>query len=355
VTTWLRRIRLSATVVGVGLAMSSGLLPAAGADPVEPQALFTMHDPRIVESSSLVVSSVDPGLAYTANDSGDGADIYTIDINTGDTVAVTTLAGVDPTDAEAMAPGPGGTLYFADIGDNSATRRGVTVYWIDQPAATDATVDPQSATLVYPGGARDAETLLVDPASGRLFLVSKELFGGTIFAAPSRLSTDHTNRLQPVGTAPSLVTDGAFLPSGQVVLRTYTSAVVYDPSSWTALSSTTLPEQPQGESIAALPPGPAEVLVGSEGVDSAVYEVRLNLDAQFSDDQPTRVPVRPGETPPLTGSGVPDVPPATGAAPDISADRNEIDESLTAPILLVSGLIAAAVTIALARRRTTRR
>ena len=334
--------------------MSSGLLPAAGADPVEPQALFTMHDPRIVESSSLVVSSVDPGLAYTANDSGDGADIYTIDMNTGDTVAMTTLAGVDPTDAEAMAPGPGGTLYFADIGDNSASRRSVTVYWIDQPAVTDATVDPKSATLVYPGGARDAETLLVDPASGRLFLVSKELFGGTIFAAPSRLSTDQTNRLQPVGTAPSLVTDGAFLPSGQVVLRTYTSAVVYDPSGWTALSSTTLPEQPQGESIAALP-GSAEVLVGSEGVDSSVYEVRLNLDARFSDDQPTRVPVRPGETPPLTGSGGSVVPPATGAAPEISADRSEIDESLTAPILLVSGLIAAAVTIALARRRSTRR
>jgi hypothetical protein len=354
VTTWPRRIRLSSTVVGVGLAVSSGLLPAAGADAVEPEALFTMHDPRIVESSSLVVSSVDPGLAYTANDSGDGADIYTIDMNTGDTVAVTTLAGVDPTDAEAMAPGPGGTLYFADIGDNSATRRTVTVYWIDQPTATDATVEPHSATMVYPGGARDAETLLVDPSSGRLYLVSKELFGGTIFAAPSRLSTDHTNRLQPVGTAPSLVTDGTFLPSGQVVLRTYTSAVVYDPSSWTALSSTTLPEQPQGESIAALP-GPAEVLVGSEGVDSAVYEVRLNLDAQFSDDQPTRVPVRPGETPPLTGSGGSVVPPATGAAPDISADRSEIDESLTAPILLVSGLIAAAVTIALARRRSTRR
>ena len=334
--------------------MSAGLLPAAGADAVDPPALFTIHDPRIAESSSLVVSSLHPGLAYTANDSGDDASIYTVDMSTGDVVAVTSLAGITPTDAEAMAPGPGHTLYFADIGDNSATRHSVTVYWIDQPAATSATVDPQSATLVYPGGPRDAEALLVDPSSGQLFVVSKELFGGTIFAAPSRLSTDHVNRLQPVGTAPSLVTDGTFLSSGQAVLRTYTTAVVYDPASWTALSSTTLPAQPQGESIAALP-GSADVLVGSEGVDSTVYQVRLNLGAPFSDDQPTRVPVRPGETPPVTGGEGSAVPPATGAAPGPSPNHAELDESLAAPVLLVTGLIAAAVTIALARRRSTRR
>ncbi len=337
-------------LAGVVVGGAFGVLPQSGAHAAEPRVLFTMHDPRIDESSSLVVSSVHPGLAYTANDSGDGAFIYTVDMSTGDTVGVTTLSGVEPTDVEAMASGPGDTLYVADIGDNSASRDSVTVYWIDQPGRGDTTVDARSATLEYPGGARDAEAVLVDPATGQLFVVSKELFGGTIYAAPTPLSSDHVNRLQPVGTAPSLVTDGAFLPSGEAVLRTYTTAAVYDPVGWTALSSTALPPQPQGESIAALA-GPARVLVGSEGEESAVYRLRLNLDGPVSDDQPTRVPVRPGELP-ATGDGT--APPVQGPATAVTAERSELDESLAAPVLLLAGLITSAVAIALAWRRSSR-
>ena len=227
---------------------------------------------------------------------------------------MTTLAGVDPTDAAGHGPRTGGTLYFADIGDNSATRRTVTVYWIDQPRRPTRRSTHTRRRWSIPGVLATPRHCWSTPP--RVVFTWCPRSCSAARSSPHRAvcSTDHTNRLQPVGTAPSLVTDGTFLPSGQVVLRTYTSAVVYDPSSWTALSSTTLPEQPQGESIAALP-GPAEVLVGSEGVDSAVYEVRLNLDAQFSDDLADQGPGAAGETPPLTGSRRVVVPPATGAAP----------------------------------------
>ena len=58
--------------------------------------------PQIVESSSLAVSTVDPGLVYTTNDSGDGGTVYTLDARTGTVVGRTTLAGFDLLDVEAI-------------------------------------------------------------------------------------------------------------------------------------------------------------------------------------------------------------------------------------------------------------
>lgn len=268
------------------------LVPAGPATAADGHLLFRIHDPQITESSSLVVSSVQPDVVYTANDSGDGAYVYSIDMSTGDTVGVATLGGVHPQDVEAMAPGPNDTLYFADIGDNAAQRTNVTVYWFAQPGPGDTTItDWHSARLKYPGGARDAETIMVDPSSGRLYVVSKQIFAGTIYRAPRRLSEDHVNHLHAVGAAPSVVTDGAFLADGLVVLRTYGQAELFDPDGWQSSTATKLPPQQQGESIAAIP-GSNQVIIGTEGSNSAVREVALMQSGHGIDDQPTRVPVR---------------------------------------------------------------
>jgi hypothetical protein len=278
----------AATAVAIGCCLAVTSTDATAADV---RVLFRMHDPRITESSSLVVSGVQPNVVYTANDSGDGAYIYSVDMGTGDTVGVATLAGVRPQDVEAMAPGPENTLYVADIGDNKGQRKSVTVYWFSQPGPGDITItDWHSARLTYPRGARDAEAALVDPTTGTLYVVSKQLFAGTIFRAPQPLSEEHVNHLHAVGVAPSVVTDGAFLPDGMVVLRTYGQAELVNPRDWRASTATELPRQPQGESIAAIP-GADDVLIGTEGRDSAVQEVSLRRSGAGIGDQPTRVPV----------------------------------------------------------------
>jgi hypothetical protein len=289
--------------------MCLGLVAASPGTAAAGHPLFHIHDPRITESSSLVVSAIEPDVVYTANDSGDGAYIYSIDMSTGETVGVATLGGVRPHDVEAMAPGPHDTLYFADIGDNGEQRTNVTVYWFTQPGPGDTTItDWHSARLKYPGGARDAETILVDPSSGALYVVSKQIFAGTIYRAPRRLSEDHVNHLHAVGAAPSVVTDGAFLSDGLVVLRTYGQAELFDPHGWQASTATKLPPQEQGESIAAIP-GSSQVLIGTEGRNSAVQEVALMRSGQGIDDQPTRVPVRTNTWSPRdsTESAVPTV------------------------------------------------
>ncbi len=46
--------------------------------------------------------------------------------------------------------------------------------------------------LVYPDGPHNAETLMTDPTTGRLYVATKEVLGGTLYAAPSNLDPDGT-------------------------------------------------------------------------------------------------------------------------------------------------------------------
>ena len=208
-------------------------------------------------------------------DGGDVAEVMAVD-ERGRTVATVRLRGVDPYDPEALAPGsmPDGrpALFLGDIGDNRARRPDISVFRFAEPRRlTDQTVGRTWWKLSYPDGPKDAEALLVDPRDGRIWIATKDVFGGGLYRAPYDLRTDRVNMLERVGDVPSLVTDGAFLPDGRFVLRSYTMAYLYDePNRLTARS--VLPDQPQGESLAI---DGDRMLVGSEGAKSAVYSVPL--------------------------------------------------------------------------------
>jgi hypothetical protein len=227
--------------------------------------LFRFQDDAIDESSGLVAGG---DSVLTVNDSGDAARVFVVDRRSGQTVGVTTYSDVDPVDVEAIAAGPGERLWVGDIGDNEAERDHVTVYVLPAPEPGDRTVHSTAYDLVYEGGPRDAETLLLHPRTGRLYVVSKGLLGGTVFAAPRTLHADRTNVLVPVGSAGGLVTDGAFLPDGRhAVLRDYSSAVVVRSGDFQPIGRFGLPEQEQGEGISVLGD---RVVVSSEGQHSAV-------------------------------------------------------------------------------------
>jgi hypothetical protein len=251
------------------LALLAGLLsaPAAHADdqPATGEVLFTITDDDVFESSGLV----DAGrTVYTVNDSGDDAVVYGLDARSGDTVSRTTYAdSVD--DVEALAPGRAGTLWAGDIGDNRVGRDDIVVYRV-----TPGHGDAARYTLRYPDGPHDAETLLVHPRTGRVFVVSKSAFGGTVYAAPVRLAVGRTNRLRAFAGVSGLVTDGSFFPDGaHVVLRTYGTASVYTFPGFELTGTVRLPAQRQGEGISVSSTG--RVLVSSEGVRADVLQVRL--------------------------------------------------------------------------------
>lgn len=239
-------------------------------DPPEPvHEVFRFTDPAIVESSGLVSLG---DLMVTVNDSGDSGRVFAVDPTTGDTVGTTSFAE-NPVDIEAVAPASADEVWVADIGDNLARRDSVTLTRV--PIGRGDRQDPGTSwSLTYADGARNAETLLVHPGTGRLFVVTKGVFGGQVYAAPARLREDQPNVLRPGEPALGMATDGAFFPDGRhVVVRNYDRAVIYAWPSMAEVTELGLPRQEQGEGIAVTADN--RVLLSSEGVDQPVLEVPL--------------------------------------------------------------------------------
>lgn len=129
----------------------------------------------------------------------------------------------------------------------------------------------------YPDGPHNAETLLVND-SGRLFIVTKGQ-EAAVYAAPSKPDRQGVNKLKKVGTAPSGVTDGTFLPSGdKIALLTYGSVVVIDASTYEVLASFPIPHQPKAGSL-TLSLDEKSLLVGPKGKKSKVYTVPVPGEA----------------------------------------------------------------------------
>lgn len=292
---------------------------------------LTVLDDEITEASGLAASARHPGVLYMHNDSGGAPRIFAVGPD-GNTRAVLTLGGASARDWEGMAMGRDEAgrpaLYVADIGDNlGGAWPYVTVYRIREPSRLRSqTLHATAFRLKYADGPRNAESIMINPRTNRLYVVSK-LFGGALYAAPSRLRADRTNVLREIGDAPALATDAAFAPDGRsYVIRTYFSAHVYtfgDGRFGKELRRISLPDQEQGESIAYTPDA-RSLLAGSEGTAQPVWRIPLPADAR----------------PPSPSS-----PPAAGTEP---ADPAE-ERSVSTGLFIALGL-AGAIAYALFRR-----
>lgn len=253
-----------------GLAIAAPFALGAFAATTAPQGheVFAFDDPAIVEASALVL---DHGLFVTTNDSGHPGEVFTVD-ESGRTVGVTHWSD-HPTDTEALAPDGEGYVWVGDIGDNTGSRSSIDIARVPVGRG-DRSVEPTTYRLTYPDGATDAETLLRDPTSGRLYLASKNVFGGVLYAVPEPLDPSAPNVLKSVGRVLPVATDGSFFPDGKhLIVRNYTSAVVYAWPSLQPLGSFPLPRQRQGEGVAVADDG--HVYLSSEGTRAPVLEVTL--------------------------------------------------------------------------------
>jgi len=257
-------LRRTGTALALALLLAGGFPAVAAA---ENTVAFTLRDARITESSGLA-RDVAGGFYWTVNDSGSAGVVFGVQPD--GSVRGTLNYRAAPQDVEAVAVHEN-RLYVADIGDNGGSRAMVTVYYFMNPRASGLTVTYNAIDFRYPDGPHDAETLLVD-GTGRLFLVTKGLQGGGIYAAPTNPSRTVTNVLSRVADAPALVTDGAFLPDGRIALLTYASVEVLDGTSYAKVADGAIPLQRQAESLTVSLAGDS-LLVGSEGRASKVYAV----------------------------------------------------------------------------------
>lgn len=146
--------------------------------------LGEIENDEIDEASGLAASLKNHGVLWTHNDSGGENRIFAFD-TTGRNIAEYFLDGVNNRDWEdiSLGPGPGinkSYLYIGDIGDNNSVYQLKYIYRIEEPVVnlnansiieTIKNVDIISFT--YPDGARDAETLMIDPVTKDIFIVSK--------------------------------------------------------------------------------------------------------------------------------------------------------------------------------------
>ncbi|NEA34288.1 esterase-like activity of phytase family protein [Streptomyces sp. SID13031] len=276
-------LSLAGAAIPAGSAGASGTTPrasdsaAAEPTPGAPKRLFSIDDSRVEESSGLAKSSRYDGIWWTVNDSGDTARVFGVD-KTGK-VRVQLKFKAPVKDVEAIAVDNDGTIYIADIGDNNKNRDMIEVYTIPEPARLEdeENVKFHRYDFEYPDGAHDAETLLIEPQTKRLYFVTKvKKKAGAIYAAPESATREGTNKLTKLAAAPVSaygVTDGTFMPDGKtVVLRTYLDVTTL---AWgdtpTVVAQATTPVA-QGESVAVGPSG-SDILVGSEGKGSVVYQM----------------------------------------------------------------------------------
>ena len=313
-------VRKARTAIGWLLALTLGGLATgtatASAASGDSTLLFHFADAQISESSGLGTSSYGDGIVYTHNDSGDTARFFAVN-SSGATVAIYTLKGATAHDWEDMETGTDASgkplLYFGDIGDNAVKRTEIDVYQVPEPRGPSANVPWIRYRFAYPDGPHNAETLMVDPHTHRIFIASKAAIGdGLLYEAPAVLSTTAINLLAvvtPQRTVPMLTTAGDISPDGKLmVLLTYFSAY------WSVgvngeLHEFPVTEQRQDEAIAFTRDGKS-VLVGSEGVHSAVYRIALPAEAIAADAAATGTPK------PTTGP-VPTVRPTVKPTPTV--------------------------------------
>jgi hypothetical protein len=247
----------------------------------------------ITEASGIVASRQNPGVLWVHNDSGDKPRIYAINTK-GDLLGICNIGGATATDWEDIAIGPGPDpnrqyLYIGDTGDNQAKRPEVVVYRVPEPKM-DAGVafgmmpigPAEAIRLTYPGGPRDAETLLVDPLTRDIYIIAKRELFSRVYRAGFPQSTTQTTQMETVTTLSwGFATGGDVSPDGrEVIVRGMFNASLWTRPAgeplWHAFSGKQvflpLAHEPQGEAICFDSQGLGYFTI-SEGVHPPLYYV----------------------------------------------------------------------------------
>ncbi|GAB2562086.1 hypothetical protein GCM10027085_62060 [Spirosoma aerophilum] len=217
------------------------------------------------EASGLVDSRSMNGQLWVQEDGGTPAQLSLL-AHDGSLTGRYALPGTTNRDWEDLTIGPGPQpnttyLYLADLGDNNATNDVNTIYRFAEPGSLSEPVhDLTQIQFRYPDGARDAETLLLDPLTRDLWIVTKRETKVQLYRLAYPQSTSSISLAERIGELSlSLVTGGSLSADGsEIILKTYTGLYYWTRQPGESVGQTLLraePRQlgyqiePQGETV----------------------------------------------------------------------------------------------------------
>jgi hypothetical protein len=223
---------------------------------------------NIDEASGLASSISYPNSFWTHNDSGDGAYLYLIN-EQGKTQATVKVKNAENRDWEDIAVAYHPVLkknyiYIADIGDNNAAYASGTIYVLEEPVIASGGIIEvnveRAVTFTYEDGKRDAETLMVDPLTSDIYIVSKRESQVGLYLLSYIFTGTGTIMAVKQGVLPftQMVGGDISAQGDQIVLKNYTTVYYWKrkpgQSITEALASkpflTPYIQEPQGEAIA---------------------------------------------------------------------------------------------------------
>ena len=265
---------------------SCPFLAAEGPTFGDPVSTGTVNVPGLDEASGMIASRSNDGVFWSHNDKGGLPRIYAFAI-TGEHLGTYNLPGATAIDYEDMTVGPGPIsgvdyLYVGDTGDGNKApvRESIQIYRAPEPAvylsqaASSVETDLSGLTtlsLKYPDGPRNAESLMMDPLTGDLYIIPLTKLpaaSGIYRATKEQLIQGGTIMLSREGEVTFAVASGGDIsPTGkEIVLRQERLASVWvrEPGQTVAgalagipcsLPIVGKPDEQNGEAIAFDPEG----------------------------------------------------------------------------------------------------
>jgi hypothetical protein len=273
----------------------------------KPEVVGRISDPDIEESSGIAASQCQPGVLWTHNDSGSGPFIFALD-QSGKDLGAWRVQGAESEDWEDISAfrDKDGTcyLYIGDIGDNEQKRPDFTVYRVREPKLSPAdegrsrkdaalTEPAQAANGSYPDGPHNAETVMVHPQTGDIYILTKNKSKPSAvykirpnFASPDPIRAEKLTDFTVPSIPNGFLTGGDISPDGQHVIicdyiAAYEIALPAGAKSFDEIwkqkpAVVDLGDRKQGEAVAYGADGKA-VFATSEKKNSPIIEVkRLN-------------------------------------------------------------------------------
>ena len=249
------------------------------------QDLGLLEFDDIDEASGIVASRMNQDVFYTLNDSGGEPAVYAFN-SVGEHLGIYTIDGVTNRDWEdiAIGGGPGYQqyIYVADIGDNNNQYDTKYIYRFEEPIVScnqtpvdEIIYNAETISVQYPTVNYDAETLMHDPLTNDLYIVTKRLQASPvghdevyrvefpqsttqIIVMEDVGSLSYPPSLDPIGGAYHGATGGEISPLGdEILIKTYTHVYHWKRQQNQTLvdafqndyNSVTYTLEPQGEAI----------------------------------------------------------------------------------------------------------